>query len=68
MIALLLFARPPNPPASPGFEAGWATIDHLVTLGSDPNQFTSAGFGDFFDLDGELYRHGCSTATGVRFE
>ena len=28
VIAQILFTTPPNPPVSPGFEAGWQTIDH----------------------------------------
>ena len=42
VVAQILFATPPNLPASPGFEAGWQVIDHTVTL-SDPDHATSAG-------------------------
>jgi hypothetical protein len=67
MVALILYATPPNPPISPGFEAGWQTITHTVELG-DPDHLTSAGFNHFFRSNGEQYRTGCSTATGERFQ
>jgi hypothetical protein len=67
MVALILYATPPNPPMSPGFEAGWQTVTHTFEL-SDADHFTSAGFSHFFRANGELYRTGCSTATGERFQ
>src|SRR5262245_2462779 len=67
MVAQILFTTPPNPPVSPGFEAGWQVIDHTVTL-SDPDHATSAGGAEFYRSNGELYRSTCSTATLQRFE
>jgi hypothetical protein len=67
VVAQILFATPPNLPASPGFEAGWQVIDHTVTL-SDPDHATSAGVADFYRSNGELYRSACSTAVLQRFE
>lgn len=65
--ALIAFTTPPNPPASPGFEAGGQTITHTVEV-SDGRNFTSSGTTAFYRT-GEFtpYRTGCSTATGQRF-
>lgn len=65
-IALLRFETQPQPPL-PGFLAGWQVIDQTITM-SDRNHFTSEGTGDFYDVQGELYRTGCSSAVGERFE
>jgi hypothetical protein len=65
MVAQLRFETPPNPPA-PGFLAGWQVVEHLVTL-VDRYHFTSEGTNQFFDTAGEVYRSGCSTAAGLRF-
>jgi hypothetical protein len=67
MVALVLFDSPPNPPASPGFFAGWQTVSHTVRL-SDADNLTSTGTNAFYKLNGELYRTGCSTAVAQRFE
>jgi hypothetical protein len=67
MVAQILFTTAPNPPVSPGFEAGWQVIDHTITL-SDPNHATSASGADFYRSNGELYRSTCSTAVLQRFE
>jgi hypothetical protein len=77
MLALILFDTEPNLPGSPGFDpsrpvspgffAGWATVTHTVTLAGD-GDFTSAGTNQFYKTDGSVYRSGCSTAIGQRFE
>jgi len=77
MIALILFDTPPNLPGTPGFNpalpvspgffAGWSTITHTVEL-ADGNHLTSAGTNKFYKSNGEVYRTGCSTAVGQRFE
>ena len=67
MIALVLFTTPPTPPTSPGFEAGWQTVEHTITM-TDANNITSSGTNSFYRANGELYRSGCSTAVGRRFE
>ena len=67
IVALVLFDSPPNPPASPGFLAGWQTVSHTVRL-TDADNFTSTGTNAFYKLNGELYRRGCSTAVAQRFE
>jgi len=66
-VALILYGTAPNLPLTPGFEAGWSVITQTVEL-SEADHFTSAGSNQFFRSNGELYRTGCSTATGVRFE
>jgi hypothetical protein len=77
LVALIRFTTEPNLPGSPGFDpslpvspgffAGWQTISHTVTQ-TDANHMTSAGTNAFYKSDGELYRTGCSTAVGQRFE
>jgi len=67
VVAQILFTTPPNLPTSPGFEAGWQTIDHVVTL-SDPDHGTSTGGAEFYRSNGEVYRTTCSTAIMTRFE
>lgn len=64
-VSLINFATPPGP--GPGFEAGWMKVEHTVeVLGAD--HIESAGTNSFYRRTGELYRTGCSTATGTRFE
>lgn len=77
MVALILFDTPPNLPGSPGFDpslpvspgffAGWQTVSHTVRLG-DADHLSSAGTNAFYKSDGSVYRTGCSTAVGRRFE
>lgn len=77
MIALVLFDSEPNlpgtptfdptKPVSPGFQAGWQTVAHTVRF-TAADQIASAGTNAFYRTNGELYRTGCSTATGQRFE
>jgi hypothetical protein len=77
MIALILFDTPanlpgvpgfdPGAPVTPGFLAGWQTVRHTVRL-VDRDHTTSSGINAFYNLAGEVYRTGCSTATGQRFE
>jgi hypothetical protein len=64
-IMMINFATAPGP--GPGFEAGWMTVQHTVTM-IDVDHIESAGTNSFYRLNGEVYRTGCSTATGTRFE
>jgi hypothetical protein len=66
-VALIRFDTPPNPPTSPGFLAGWQTVTHTVEL-ADADNLSSSGTNEFFDMNGNSYRRGCSTAVGQRFE
>jgi hypothetical protein len=76
MIALVLFDTEPNlpgtptfdpaRPVSPGFSAGWLTVSHTVRL-TGVDQIASFGTNSFYKANGDLYRSGCSTATGQRF-
>jgi hypothetical protein len=76
-LALILFDTAPNLPdtpsfdpnaaVSPGFSTGWQTVTHTLTL-SDADHYTSVGTTAFYTADGTLYRTGCSTAIGQRFE
>jgi hypothetical protein len=77
MVALILFSTPPNLPGtpgfdpnlpvSPGFQAGWQTVSHTITP-VDADHITSEGTNAFYTLSGDVYRTGCSTASGQRFE
>ena len=42
-------------------------IHHTVEV-IDADHTQSAGTNTFYRLNGEIYRTGCSTATGTRFE
>ena len=64
-VATINFATAPGP--GPGFEAGWIKVHHTVEV-IDADHIESFGRNSFFRLNGEVYRTGCSTATGTRFE
>jgi hypothetical protein len=64
-VSLINFATAPGP--GPGFEAGWMKVHHTVEV-VDADHIQSAGTNTFYRLTGDVYRTGCSTATGTRFE
>ena len=64
-VSLINFATAPGP--GPGFEAGWMKVLHTVTM-IDADHIESAGTNSFHRLNGDVYRTGCSTATGTRFD
>ena len=64
-VSTISFSTTPGP--GPGFEAGWMKVQHTVTM-IDADHIESAGTNSFYRLNGEVYRTGCSTATGTRFE
>ena len=64
-VSMINFATAPGP--GPGFEAGWMKVQHTVTM-IDADHIESAGTNSFYRPNGEVYRTGCSTATGTRFE
>src|SRR5688572_27917596 len=64
-VSLINFTTAPGP--GPGFEAGWMKIHHTVEM-IDADHVESSGTNSFYRLNGEVYRTGCSTATGRRFE
>jgi hypothetical protein len=76
MVAMIVFDTEPNlpgtptfdptKPVSPGFFAGWSTVSHTVQF-TDEDHISSEGTNAFYKLSGEVYRTGCSTATGERF-
>jgi hypothetical protein len=66
-VALILFTNAPNPPLTPGFQAGSQRLDQTIAM-TDPNHFTSDAVTQFFDAAGHKYREGCATAVGERFE
>jgi hypothetical protein len=67
MVSLLAFDTAANLPVTPGFFAGWAIVDQTAEL-ADEDHFTSSGTNAFYRTDGTVYRTGCSTAAGTRFE
>ena len=64
-VSMINFTTAPGP--GPGFEAGWMKVHHTVQV-IDADHIESAGSNSFYRLNGEVYRTGCSTATGTRFE
>jgi hypothetical protein len=66
-VALILFTTAPNPPLTPGFQAGSQRLDQTIAV-TDPDHFTSDAVTTFFDTAGQKYRQGCATARGTRFE
>lgn len=64
-VTMINFATAPGP--GPGFEAGWMKIHHTVEV-IDADHIESVGTNSFHRRNGEVYRTGCSTATGTRFE
>jgi hypothetical protein len=64
-VAMINFTTAPGP--GPGFEAGWIVVHHTVEV-IDADHIESAGGNSFHRLNGEVYRTGCSTAMGTRFE
>ena len=77
MIWLILFDTPANLPGTPGFNpalpispgffAGRQEVTHTVEF-TDTDHFVSSGTNAFFKTNGDLYRSGCSTAAGRRFQ
>jgi hypothetical protein len=64
-VSMITFTTGPGP--GPGFEAGWMQVQHTVEV-IDADHIESRGTNRFHRLNGEVYRTGCSTATGTRFE
>jgi hypothetical protein len=76
MVNLILYDTPPNLPGmptfnpalsvTPGLFAGWQTVTHTIRLSGD--EIVSSGTNAFYKSTGEVYRTGCSSAVGRRFE
>lgn len=67
VVSIIGFETPPTPPTSPGFQRGGQVISQIVTM-TTTNSFTSTGGNGFYDANAQLYRSGCSTAVGQRFQ
>ena len=65
VVSMINFGTPAGP--GPGFEAGWMKVQHTVEV-IDADHIESAGSNSFYRLNGQVYRTGCSTAAGTRFE
>jgi hypothetical protein len=66
--AFIFFTTPPNPPASPGFEAGTQTITQTIVLKEDSDTWTSNAAIAFADANGTIYRQGCAIASANRYQ
>jgi hypothetical protein len=64
-VSTINFATAPGP--GPGFEPGWMKVQHTVSV-IDADHIESVGTNSFYRVDGGVYRTGCSSATGTRFE
>jgi hypothetical protein len=64
-VAMVNFSTPPGP--GPGFETGWIRVHHTIQM-IDADHVESSGTNSFHRVNGEVYRTGCSTAVGTRFE
>ena len=64
-VSMINFGTPAGP--GPGFEAGWMKVQHTVEV-IDADHIESSGSNSFYRLNGQVYRTGCSTAAGTRFE
>jgi hypothetical protein len=65
-VTMVQFETAPGTPAgSPGFQAGWLMNAQTITM-SGPDNFTSTGSGQFFNLNREVYRVGCASRVGER--
>ncbi len=51
---------------TPVFRAGWGVVTQTIIM-TDADHFTSTGIAQFYDLDRQLYRSGCSSRVGERF-
>jgi hypothetical protein len=49
------------------YQAGWQVTTRTITM-LDANHYTSSGAAQFFDLNRQLYRTGCATSAGERFQ
>lgn len=74
LMALMTFDTAPNLPGpdfdptrpiTPGFQAGWKTVHHTVTL-TGRNTIASEGTHAFYNTAGDAYRTGCSSSEGQR--
>lgn len=50
-----------------GNSTGYRIVRHNVILGSDGEEYESAGTAEFYDANGNLIRTGCSSSTATRF-
>lgn len=59
----------PMLPVGPGFTAGTQTITQTIEFGDNPDEFTTTNAAiQFADASGNVYRNGCATAVGKRFQ
>ena len=49
------------------YQAGWQVTTRTITM-IDANHYTGSGAAQFYDVNRQLYRTGCATSTGERFQ
>ena len=49
------------------YQAGWQVTTRTITM-TDADHYTSCGAAQFYDVNGQLYRTGCATSVGERFQ
>ncbi len=49
------------------YQAGWQVTTRTITM-LDANHYTSSGAAEFYDVNRQLYRTGCATSVGERFQ
>lgn len=49
------------------YQAGSQVTTRTITM-TDADHYTSSGAAQFYDADGQLYRTGCATSVGERFQ
>jgi hypothetical protein len=67
-VTMINFDTPAGtPPGLPTFQAGWMVgVQNVVLTG--PDSFTMTGTTQFFNLNREVYRVGCASRVGERFQ
>ena len=49
------------------YQAGWQVTTRTITM-LDANHYTGSGAAQFYDVNRQLYRTGCATSVGERFQ
>ena len=65
-ISFINFTTLPPPP--PGFTKGTQTITQTIVFDNGPDAWTANAAVEFADTTGAVYRQGCATASGQRFQ
>lgn len=67
-VALIKYTTQPNQKThDPGFDAGQQTISQNITFNDQTGQWSSTASVTFADMNGNVYRQGCATASAAPF-